>query len=65
MFMFRGGESMIELPVIATLVTPSGNCNELSCDHCSVMYDTLFGEKMPPCMRLSKSEAYLGMVVLA
>ena len=54
----------IELPVIASLILPVGSCTELSCDHCSIMYDTLFGLKMPSCLRFSKSEAYLGMVVI-
>ena len=55
---------MIELPVITSLIVPVGSCNELSCDHCSIMYDTLFAVKMPSCLRFSKSEAYLGMVIL-
>jgi len=53
-----------ELTVIGTFILPLGNCNDVPCGACSIMYDTIFGPKLPSCLRLSKSEAYLGMVVL-
>lgn len=55
---------MMKLPVIASLITPTQNCNDVPCGICSIMYDILFGEELPHCLRVIKSEMYLGLIDL-
>lgn len=53
---------MILLPVIGTFILPIGNCNDVPCGSCSIMYDINFGPKLPLCLRYEKSELYLEMI---
>lgn len=55
---------MILSTVSFPLKTPEtqDECNNMSCDQCAIMYETLHGASLPKCLRYHKSELYLGMV---
>lgn len=53
---------MTELPVIGTFILPQGNCDDVPCGICAIMYDINFGQKLPLCLRYEKSELYLEMI---
>lgn len=62
--LLSGGYGMKYSTATFPLQTPEtvDECNNLSCDFCAIMYDTLHGARLPKCLRYSKSEVYLGMV---
>jgi len=55
------GETMKQ--VLITLSTPEtqDECNELTCEECSIMHDTQYGSGLPRCLYREKSMYFLQM----
>jgi hypothetical protein len=60
-----GGIRMKEITISFFEPESKTECQSLDCEDCHRMQKTIVGEKLPICFDHAKSEAYLGMVVLA